>query len=414
MPEDIKHSEPQKEPLNATKEGRATTATRVADPTADSVLKGEIVPGVTEELVPYQAVDDEQRQRIDALIKEINLNDANSIIFFGAKAQEKVTEISDKMLEGVKNKELGKSGEVLNEMVATIRGFNVDELDPNKKPGFFARLFGRAKPLAKFLQKYEEVKTQIESITNKLERHKTTLLKDITSLDRLYVANLDYFHRLEDYILAGEEKLRQLDEEILPAMARDAETSNDMLKAQELRDMRSARDDLERRVHDLRLTRQVTLQSLPSIRLVQENDKGLINKINSTIANTIPLWRQQLAQTVTIWRSSEAAQTIQDATDLTNDLLAANAENLKQANRKVREQLERGVFDIEVVKEANQKLIETIEDSLRISEEGKQRREKAVAELAQAESELKQALKRAKSLPKSEDVQNTDEKNEGE
>jgi len=115
-----------------------------------------------------------------------------------------VTEISDKMLEGVKNKELGKSGEVLNEMVATIRGFNVDELDPNKKPGFFARLFRRARPLAKFLQKYEEVRKQIEAITNKLEKHKTTLLKDITSLDRLYVANLDYFHRLEDYILAGE------------------------------------------------------------------------------------------------------------------------------------------------------------------------------------------------------------------
>ncbi|WP_395375624.1 toxic anion resistance protein [Marinicella sp. W31] len=360
------------------------------------VLQGEIVPGVTQEMVPYKDVDQEEKDRVDSLIKEINLGDSNSIIFFGTKAQQQVTEISDKMLEGVKNKDLGRSGEALNEMVATIRGFDIDELDPNKKPGFFARLFGRAKPLVKFLQKYEDVRKQIDKITNKLESHKTTLLKDITSLDRLYVANLEYFHTLEDYIKAGEEKLRELDEDILPKMAQEAGGDDDMLEAQKLRDMRSARDDLERRVHDLRLTRQVTLQSLPSIRLVQENDKGLINKINSTIANTVPLWRQQLAQTVTIWRSEQAADTIKDATDLTNEMLAANAENLKIANKKVREQMERGVFDIEVVKLANQKLIETIDDSLRIAEEGKAKREEAVVELQKTESQLREALLAAK------------------
>src|SRR5690554_4265533 len=225
----------------------------------------ETVPGVSTEMVSYQDADSEEQQRIDELMNEINIADANSIIFFGTKAQEKVTEISDKMLEGVKNKDLGRSGEALNEMVATIRGFDVDELDPNKKPGFFARLFGKAKPLAKFLQKYEEVKNQIEKITQKLESHKTTLLKDITSLDRLYVANLEYFHNLEDYIKAGEEKLRQLHDEVIPKMEQEAENTDDMLAAQKLRDMRSATADLERRVHDLRLTRQVTLQSLPSI-----------------------------------------------------------------------------------------------------------------------------------------------------
>ncbi len=358
--------------------------------------EGEIVPGVMHEMVSYKDADDEEKQRIDALMKEIDMADANSVIFFGSKAQEKVTEISDKMLEGVKNKDLGRSGEALNEMVATIRGFDIDELDPNKKPGFFARLFGRAKPLVKFLQKYEDVKKQIDKITNKLESHKTTLLKDITSLDRLYVANLEYFHTLEDYIKAGEEKLEQLHKEVIPAMEQSAEGSDDMLEAQKLRDIRSATADLERRVHDLRLTRQVTLQSLPSIRLVQENDKGLINKINSTIANTVPLWRQQLAQTVTIWRSEQAADTIKDATDLTNEMLAANAENLKMANRKVREQMERGVFDIEVVKLANQKLIETIDDSLRIAEEGKAKREGAVVELQKTEAQLREALLSAK------------------
>lgn len=370
--------------------------TDVTDQLIQGTVEGEIVPGVMNEMVPYKDVDSEEKQRIDALMNEIDISDANSVIFFGSKAQEQVTEISDKMLEGVKNKDLGRSGDALNEMVATIRGFDIDELDPNKKPGFFARLFGKAKPLVKFLQKYEDVKKQIDKIINKLEGHKTTLLKDITSLDRLYVANLDYFHTLEDYIKAGEEKLRELHDEVIPAMEKQSNASDDMLEAQKLRDVRSATADLERRVHDLRLTRQVTLQSLPSIRLVQENDKGLINKINSTIANTVPLWRQQLAQTVTIWRSEQAADTIKDATDLTNELLASNAENLQMANRKVREQMERGIFDIEVVKEANNKLIATIDDSLLIAEEGRKKREAAVGELAQAESKLRDALLRAK------------------
>jgi uncharacterized protein YaaN involved in tellurite resistance len=379
-------------------EGKTTqqSTTQTQTDVITGTIDGELVPGVMNEMVPYKDVDSEEKNRIDALINEINMADANSVIFFGSKAQEKVTEISDKMLEGVRNKDLGRSGDALNEMVATIRGFDIDELDPNKKPGFFARLFGRAKPLVKFLQKYEEVRKQIDKITNKLESHKTTLLKDITSLDRLYVANLEYFHTLEDYIKAGEEKINQLHTVAIPDMEKEAEGSDDMLMAQKLRDLRSSTADLERRVHDLRLTRQVTLQSLPSIRLVQENDKGLINKINSTIANTVPLWRQQLAQTVTIWRSEQAADTIKDATDLTNDMLAANAENLKIANRKVREQMERGVFDIEVVKLANQKLIETIDDSLRIAEEGKAKREGAVIELQKTEAQLRDALLSAK------------------
>ncbi len=369
-----------------------------------TLISGEIVPGIKNEMAPYNQVDSKDKAEIDGLIAEINMQDSNSIIFFGSKAQESVTEISDKMLDGVKNKELGSSGEALNEMVSTIRGFDIDELDPNKKPGFFARLFMRVKPLAKFLQKYESVRKQIDSITDKLEDHKVTLLKDITSLDRLYTANLEYFHTLELYINAGEEKLRQVDEEMIPDLQKQAEDSDDMLMAQNLRDLKGSRDDLERRVHDLRLTRQVTLQSLPSIRLVQENDKGLINKINSTIANTIPLWRQQLAQTVTIWRSGAAAKTIKDASDLTNELLKGNAENLRIANKTVREQLERGIFDIEVIKEANNTLIATIEDSLRISEEGKAMRKTAVAELAETESKLREALisTKAKALPEKE------------
>ncbi len=356
---------------------------------------GELVPGVNKDLVTIDEVSAEERAQIEQLMGQIDLRDANSIIFFGSKAQQELTSISDRMLEGVKNKDLGQAGIVLNEMVATIRGFDIDEINPNNKPGFFARLFGKAKPLVKFLQRYEEVRGQIDAVTDKLEGHKTQLLTDITSLDRLYAANLEYFHTLEQYIQAGEAKLIEIDQSVLPALAAAAEAGDDMLKAQELRDMRSSRDDLERRLHDLRLTRQVTMQSLPSIRLVQENDKGLVNKINSTMANTIPLWRQQLAQTVTIWRSHEAANTLRDATDLTNELLEANAENLKEANAEVRKQIERGVFDIESVKKANQTLIETINESLQIADEGKRMRAAAVEELATAEAQLKQTLKAA-------------------
>ncbi|XSG85313.1 MAG: toxic anion resistance protein [Methylohalobius sp. ZOD2] len=352
----------------------------------------EVVPGVEKEVLPFDQAPEERRDNIRQLMNEIDMHDTHSIIFFGSKAQEQLTTISDRMLDGVKNKDVGLAGEDLNEMVATIRGFDVDELDPNKKLGFFDRLLGKAKPVVKFLQKYEEVRKQIDGIIDKLEQHKTQLLTDITSLDRLYQANLEYFHTLEDYISAGEEKLKKLDETIIPALAERAETSADVIEAQNLRDLRAARDDLERRVYDLRLTRQVSMQSLPGIRLVQENDKGLVNKINSTIVNTVPLWRQQLATAVTIYRSSQAAETVKAATDLTNELLAANAEHLKQASAETRKQLERGVFDIETIKKANETLIATIEESLQIADQGKKMRSEAMVQLQECETELRKTL----------------------
>ncbi len=357
-----------------------------------STADKDIVPGVKAEMVPLAEVPKERQQLVRQLLNEIDIGNSQSIIFFGSKAQEQLTTISDRMLDGVKNKEVGAAGDDLNEMVATLRGFEVDNLDPNKKQGFFDRLMGKAKPIVKFLQQYEDVRKQIDFITDKLERHKTHLLTDITSLDRLYQANLDYFHALEDYIAAGEEKLRELDEVLIPEQVRQAEAGAEVIAAQNLRDLRAARDDLERRVHDLRLTRQVSMQSLPGIRLVQENDKGLVSKINSTIVNTVPLWRQQLATALTIYRSSQAAKTVKAATDLTNELLAANAENLKQANAETRKQLERGVFDIEAVKKANEALIATIEESLQIADQGKKMRKEAVAQLEQCENELRKTL----------------------
>jgi len=359
----------------------------------------ELLPDVKYEMVTYEASKPDEQARVDRLMDEIDLSDSNSVIFFGSKAQQELTSISDNMLEGVRNKDLGSAGESLNNMVSVLRGFKVENYDPNESPGFFTRLFrklfGGVTPVAKFIQQYEGVRKQVDTVTDDLEGHKTQLLRDITSLDKLYEANLEYFHNLEYYILAGERKLAYIDEKMVPEAEVQANQSDEVLAAQELRDVRSGRDDLERRIHDLKLTRQVAMQGLPSIRLIQENDKGLVNKINSTLVNTVPLWRQQLAQAVTIFRSAEAAKSVKAASDLTNDLLEKNAENLRTANRTVREELERGVFDVNAVRKANENLIATVEESLQIADEGKRRRAEAEKALVEMETELKTALKTA-------------------
>lgn len=378
------------------------TAVQTVTTTDIAVIPGtEIKPApvITQEIVPYEQIDDAADQKeLEVIIGEIDLKDRSSIMFFGSKTQERMSSISEKMLEGVKNKDLGQAGNSLNNMVTAIKGFDVDELNPNRKQGFWERLFGKAKPVVQFLNRYEDVRKQIDTITDDMEGHKTQLLTDVVTLDKLYEANLDFFHKLELYIAAGEEKLKRLEETEIPALVTQAEDNNeDMMAAQALRDLRSARDDLERRIHDLRLTRQVAMQSLPSIRLVQENDKTLINKINSTLINTVPLWKNQLAQAVTIFRMSDAAETVKRASDLTNDLLESNAENLRTANQEVRKEMERGVFDVNSVRKANDSLIATINDSLEIAEEGKSRRAQAEAEIQEMESELRQALIAAKS-----------------
>ena len=368
------------------------TATKTAVP-APSALEIRAAP-LSQPVVPYQAADGDARARIDKALAELNIKDSNSIIFFGARAQEQLTSISENMLEGVRNKDTGPAGAALSDMLSKLRGFKVDDLDPKNKPGFIGRLFGSANPIARFVQQYEDVRKQIDSVSNRLDTHKNKLLEDIVKLDRLYDANLAYYHTLADYIAAGEEMLRRLDSETIPALAKEA-TGGDMLKAQALRDMRSMRDDLERRTHDLKLTRQVAMQSLPSIRLVQENDKSLVTKINSTMSNTIPLWKQQLAQAVTIYRAAEAGKTVKEATDLTNELLRKNADTLRSSNAEIRQQVERGIVDIEAVKHAHAQLIATIEESLTIADEGKKKRVEVEKELVGLEASLKQALVQA-------------------
>ncbi|NEV60468.1 toxic anion resistance protein [Thiorhodococcus minor] len=331
-------------------------------------------------------------EEVKRLLSELDLSDTHSVLHFGARAQERLTEISDRMLEGVRAKDVGAAGVSLAEMITTLKGLDVDGLDPSRGSGLLGRLLGRGRPIVRFLRQYEAVRDQIEAISRDLERHKTGLLTDVAALDRLYTANLEYFRALEGYIAAGEAKLRELDATSLPVLAAEVEASQDLLGAQRLRDLCTARDDLERRVHDLKLTRQVAMQALPSIRLVQQNDKSLIDKIGSTLLNTVPLWRQQLARAVTIYRSARAAETLSAATDLTNDLLRANAESLKNANAQARREVERGVFDIDAVEQANRTLIETIEESLTIADQGQRARAAASQQLGRLEAELRRAL----------------------
>ncbi|OAN77458.1 tellurium resistance protein [Jannaschia sp. EhC01] len=361
-------------------------------------LNAVVLPEPSADLIPLPEADAPTSEQIRSRMAEINMTDTNSIVSFGSSAQAELQQISQAMLAGVKNKDAGPAGDSLREIVGTIRGFSVDELDPNRKQSWWERLFGKAKPIHEFMAKYEDVQEQIDKITDNLLEHEHILMKDIKSLDKLYEKTLDFYDELALYIAAGEEKLRELDDVTIPAKEAEvnaAPEDDQVIKAQELRDMRAARDDLERRVHDLKLTRQVTMQSLPSIRLVQENDKSLVTKINSTLVNTVPLWETQLAQAVTIQRSTEAAKAVKEATDLTNELLTRNAENLRESNKLVRQEMERGVFDIEAVKHANAELVATIEESLQIADEGKRKRREAEAEMEKMERELRDTLSSA-------------------
>ncbi|WP_435140786.1 toxic anion resistance protein [Pseudopelagicola sp. nBUS_19] len=365
----------------------AITAVELAEPTDANLI------------VSLEQADKPMSAAISKRVDELNMNDTNSIVSFGSAAQAELQEISQAMLQDVRNKDVGPAGDSLRDIVTTIRGFSVSELDVRRQRSFWEKLLGRAAPFAKFTARFEDVQGQIDMITDNLLNHEHKLLKDIKSLDVLYEKTLNFYDELALYIAAGESKIADLDTKVIPtkeAEIQNAETEAQVMKAQELRDLRAARDDLERRVHDLKLTRQVTMQSLPSIRLVQENDKSLVTKINSTLVNTVPLWETQLAQAVTIQRSAEAAAAVREANDLTNELLKANAANLRGSNKVVREEMERGVFDIEAVKQANADLIATINESLEIADQGKARRAVAEEDMKKMEAELRDTLAAAK------------------
>jgi uncharacterized protein YaaN involved in tellurite resistance len=342
------------------------------------------------------ALNPEHQTAIERLAQQIDLSDPGSILRFGQDAQTRAQAAADAMLGSARNEETGEAGRTLSSLLSTLRGFDVTKLD--EKPGLISRLFTKAgAEVTGIIQRYETVKGQIEGIGDRLDTHRTRLLEDVERLERLYVATLDWFHALGTHIAAGDAVLKRTDAETIPALEKAlTDQPGDELAPQRLRDLRGARDELERRVHDLRLTRQVAMQSLPAIRLIQENDKALSSKIHSVLANTVPLWRQQLAQALAIHRMREAGATVKEATDLTNKLLTANAETLRRGNLEARTELERGVFDLEAVQKANAALVATIEDSLRIADEARGQRARAAEELEKLEQDIRTALTAAK------------------
>jgi len=334
-------------------------------------------------------------QEVRRLMQQIDVRNMQSILFFGSQAQEELTRLSDQMLGNLRNKQTGKAGEALNDMIATLRGFDGAQLEQDAQPSWFGRLMGGGRNLLRAVQRYESVRDQIELIGARIEGHQTALMIDIESLERLYAAGLDYLHTVEAHIAAGEQRLQELEQVDLPRLRNNTIDVHNTLAAQRLRDLQTARDQLERRVHDLQLSRQVLLQNLPGIRLIQENDRALVSKLQSTLVNTLPLWRQQLAQALTLEHSREAAASLQAANDLTNELLRSNAQNLRDGNRQVREQVERGVFDIDAIEQANQALIGAINDSLDIAEKGRQARRDANGRLQEMEQQLRESLRAA-------------------
>jgi len=333
--------------------------------------------------------------RIRSLAGQIDLSDPGSILRFGTEAQNRAANAADAMLGAARNPATGEAGTVLSGLLQTLRGFDVAKL--SQQPGLVGRLLGRGKAEASALvTRYESVRGQVEAIGDKLDTHRTGLMEDVERLERLYGATLEWFHSLAEYIAAGEAVLARTDAETIPAAIRVTEAGTDGLGPQKLADLRATRDALDRRVHDLRLTRQVAMQALPSIRLIQENDRALSAKIQSVLANTVPLWRTQLAQALAIQRMRDAGAAIRGATDLTNQLLVANAETLRMANAEARTEVERGVFDIAAVKQANAALVATLEDTLRIATEGREARRGATQELALAEQQIRNALAETK------------------
>jgi uncharacterized protein YaaN involved in tellurite resistance len=362
---------------------------QAADPAPRAAVP-EMRPRAEQELTP------EHQAAISSLAQQIDLSDPGSILRFGQDAQTRAQSAADAMLGSARNQETGEAGRTLSGLLSTLRGFDVAKLD--EKPGFLARMFTKAgAEITGIIQRYETVKGQIETIGDKLDAHRTRLLEDVERLERLYQATLEWFHALGDHIAAGDAVLKRTNEETIPALEKHvAENPQDDRAPQRLRDLRGARDELERRVHDLRLTRQVAMQALPSIRLIQENDKALSAKIHSVLANTVPLWRQQLAVALAVHRMRGAAGTVKQATDLTNGLLTANAETLRRGNLEARTELERGVFDLEAVQKANATLIGTIEDSLRIADEARGQRARAAEELEKLEADIRRVLTQAK------------------
>lgn len=364
-----------------------TTPTLVfgTEPEAEEVVK---VEPVKEEL-NEQILSEEEREMVEHFVKQIDLRNSNAILQYGAGTQKKMADFSETALNNVRSKDLGEIGDLLSDVVVELKNFDADEEEDKGFFGFFKKQSNR---LANMKAKYDAAEVNINKIVTALESHQVTLLKDIAILDKMYELNKTYFKELSMYILAGKKKLEEIRKGELRDLIHKAQGSNLPEDAQAARDLEELCSRFEKKLHDLELTRMVSIQTAPQIRLVQNSDNMMVEKIQSTIVNTIPLWKSQMVLALGVSHSQQAAKAQKEVNDMTNALLRKNAETLKMATIETAKESERSIVDIETLKHTNAALITTFDEVLKIQEEGRQKRQAAEAELLAMENELKNKL----------------------
>lgn len=350
--------------------------------------KQVVTPAVKEEVSFDDSILSEaEKQAVDTFASQIDLTNSAVILQYGAGTQKKMADFSEKALENVRTKDLGEVGALLSGVVQELKSF--DEEDEKGFLGIFKRTSNK---ISAMKAKYAKAETNINQICKVLENHQVQLLKDIAILDKMYEMNLTYFKELSMYILAGKKKLQEIRSTKLPELLAKAQQSSLPEDAQAARDLDSMCGRFEKKIHDLELTRTISIQTAPQIRLVQGNDTLMVEKIQSTVVNTIPLWKSQMVLALGVEHSAQAAAAQREVTDMTNELLKKNAEKLKVTTIETAKESERGIVDIETLKSTNESLISTLDEVLHIQQEGRQKRQEAEKEMIRLESDLKQKL----------------------
>lgn len=378
------------------KELAAAAPTLTLNPITDQPSEKPQLPSVEEmskelptleEEMDKSGLNESEKKQVEDFAKQIDLRNSTVILQYGAGTQQKMAGFSEKALENVKSKDLGEVGDMLTDVVKELKGFDKEE-----EKGFFGLFKKTGSRLETLKLRYDKAEVNVNRIVTSLENHQVTLLKDISTLDQMYGMNLSYYKELTMYILAGKMKLRELKETELKDLQNKAQQSGLPEDAQAVNDLNALIDRFEKKIHDLELTRMVSIQTAPQIRLIQNNDTVMAEKIQSTIVNTIPLWKSQMVLALGIEHSNQAAKAQQQVTDMTNELLKKNAETLKMATVKTAQISERGIIDIETLRQTNESLISTLDEVQAIQKEGRVKRAEAEAELQRLETDLKARL----------------------
>lgn len=331
----------------------------------------------------------EEQKMVDDFAAQIDITNTQAILQYGAGCQKKIADFSETALSNVRTKDMGEVGEMLTQVVAELKSIEDDE---EESKGFFGMFKKNANKLSNMKAKYDKAEVNVNKISEALEAHQITLLKDVAMLDKMYELNLNYFKELSMYILAGKKKLQAALDTQLPALVAKAEKSGLPEDTQAARDFSEMCNRFEKKIHDLELTRMVALQMAPQIRLIQNNDTVMSDKIQSTLVNTIPLWKSQMVIAIGLSHSTDAARAQREVSDMTNELLKRNADSLKVATLETARESERGIVDIETLQATNQTLISTLDEVLKIQEDGREKRRNAEVELQKLENEMRDKL----------------------